>query len=135
MAESTYTPGKFTLATFDLIPLSHILSTPLRISQKNRATLYRRYANTWPISFALSSYSQDTLQANIFCGLNNPAPQTLTLSSGRALHLPPRYSGLDPVVTSTQHSPAFRFQQRGVNAIALQPLWCALRPGKCDLNA
>ncbi|KAG6889701.1 hypothetical protein C0992_004421 [Termitomyces sp. T32_za158] len=33
------------------------------------------------------------------------------------------------------HDVSFRFQQRGVNAIALQPLWCALRPGMCDLNA
>ncbi|KAG5718461.1 hypothetical protein E4T56_gene8751, partial [Termitomyces sp. T112] len=33
------------------------------------------------------------------------------------------------------HDVSFRFQQRGVDAIALQPLWCALRPGKCDLNA
>ncbi|GLB38605.1 putative beta-acetyl hexosaminidase like [Lyophyllum shimeji] len=33
------------------------------------------------------------------------------------------------------HDVAFRFQQRGVRAIPLQPLWCALRAGKCDLNA
>ncbi|KAF9478204.1 N-acetylhexosaminidase [Pholiota conissans] len=33
------------------------------------------------------------------------------------------------------HDIAYRFRQRGVNAIALQPEWCALRPGACDLNA
>ncbi|KAG5644765.1 hypothetical protein DXG03_007673 [Asterophora parasitica] len=33
------------------------------------------------------------------------------------------------------HDVSFRFVQRGVRAIPLQPLWCALRPGKCDLNA
>lgn len=33
------------------------------------------------------------------------------------------------------HDVAYRFRQRGVGAIALQPLWCALRPGACDLNA
>ncbi|PPQ63592.1 hypothetical protein CVT24_004452 [Panaeolus cyanescens] len=33
------------------------------------------------------------------------------------------------------HDIAYRFQQRGVNAIPLQPEWCALRPGACDLNA
>ncbi|KAF8627399.1 hypothetical protein AX17_006214 [Amanita inopinata Kibby_2008] len=33
------------------------------------------------------------------------------------------------------HDVAFRFVQRGVRAIPLQPLWCALRPGTCDLNA
>ncbi|RDB14630.1 Beta-hexosaminidase 2 [Hypsizygus marmoreus] len=33
------------------------------------------------------------------------------------------------------HDVAFRFVQRGVNAIPLQPLWCALRPGACDLDA
>ena len=33
------------------------------------------------------------------------------------------------------HDFAFRLQQRGVNAIPLQPLWCALRPGACDLTA
>ncbi|KAF8073544.1 beta-hexosaminidase [Lyophyllum atratum] len=33
------------------------------------------------------------------------------------------------------HALAFRFQQRGVKAINLQPLWCALNAGKCDLNA
>jgi len=33
------------------------------------------------------------------------------------------------------HDLSFRLQQRGVNAIPLQPLWCALRPGVCDLTA
>ncbi|KAF8194199.1 N-acetylhexosaminidase [Pholiota molesta] len=33
------------------------------------------------------------------------------------------------------HDISYRFRQRGVNAIALQPEWCALRPGACDLNA
>jgi hexosaminidase len=33
------------------------------------------------------------------------------------------------------HEVAFRFVQRGVKAIPLQPLWCALRPGVCDLTA
>ncbi|KAI0759376.1 N-acetylhexosaminidase [Trametes elegans] len=33
------------------------------------------------------------------------------------------------------HDVAFRMRQRGVNAIPLQPLWCALRPGKCDLDS
>ncbi|EPQ54821.1 N-acetylhexosaminidase [Gloeophyllum trabeum ATCC 11539] len=33
------------------------------------------------------------------------------------------------------HDVAFRFRQRGVQAISLQPLWCALRPGACDLTA
>ncbi|KAF9568748.1 N-acetylhexosaminidase [Agrocybe pediades] len=33
------------------------------------------------------------------------------------------------------HDLAYRYKQRGVRAISLQPEWCALRPGKCDLNA
>lgn len=33
------------------------------------------------------------------------------------------------------HELAFRMQQRGVGAIALQPTWCALRPGVCDVTA
>ncbi|KAH8085997.1 N-acetylhexosaminidase [Cristinia sonorae] len=33
------------------------------------------------------------------------------------------------------HDLSFRFQQRGVHTIPLQPLWCALRPGACDLTA
>ncbi|KAF9046243.1 beta-hexosaminidase [Panaeolus papilionaceus] len=33
------------------------------------------------------------------------------------------------------HDLAYRYQQRGVNAIPLQPEWCALRAGACDLNA
>ncbi|KAG6805133.1 hypothetical protein H0H92_000571, partial [Tricholoma furcatifolium] len=33
------------------------------------------------------------------------------------------------------HDVAFRMQQRGVEAIPLQPLWCALRAGACDLTA
>ena len=33
------------------------------------------------------------------------------------------------------HDVAFRMNERGVGAIALQPLWCALRPGLCDLTA
>jgi len=32
------------------------------------------------------------------------------------------------------HDIRFRLVQRGVNAINLQPLWCALRPGQCDLS-
>jgi len=31
------------------------------------------------------------------------------------------------------HDVRFRMVQRGVNAINLQPLWCALRAGQCDL--
>ena len=33
------------------------------------------------------------------------------------------------------HEMAFRMQARGVNAIPLQPEWCALRPGACDGDA
>ncbi|KIY69292.1 glycoside hydrolase family 20 protein [Cylindrobasidium torrendii FP15055 ss-10] len=33
------------------------------------------------------------------------------------------------------HDLAYRFNQRGVAAIALQPIWCALRPYACDLTA
>jgi hexosaminidase len=33
------------------------------------------------------------------------------------------------------HDASFRFVQRGIKAIPLQPLWCALRPGACDLTA
>ncbi|KAF8843280.1 N-acetylhexosaminidase [Paxillus ammoniavirescens] len=33
------------------------------------------------------------------------------------------------------HDIAFRMTNRGVATIALQPLWCALRPGACDLTA
>jgi hexosaminidase len=33
------------------------------------------------------------------------------------------------------HDVAHRMRARGVKAIQLQPEWCALRPGKCDLTA
>ncbi|KAG1749468.1 glycoside hydrolase family 20 protein [Suillus lakei] len=33
------------------------------------------------------------------------------------------------------HDVRYRMVQRGVNAIPLQPHWCALRPDACDLNA
>ncbi|KAG9103012.1 N-acetyl-glucosamine-6-phosphate deacetylase [Ceratobasidium sp. 370] len=33
------------------------------------------------------------------------------------------------------HDVRYRMVQRGVRAIALQPLWCALRPYSCDLTA
>jgi len=33
------------------------------------------------------------------------------------------------------HDVAYRFMQRGVKAISLQPQWCALRPGACDIDA
>ncbi|KAI0345598.1 N-acetylhexosaminidase [Trametopsis cervina] len=33
------------------------------------------------------------------------------------------------------HDHRFRMVQRGIKAIPLQPLWCALRPGACDLTA
>jgi len=33
------------------------------------------------------------------------------------------------------HDTAFRMQNRGINVIPLQPLWCALRPHVCDLTA
>lgn len=31
------------------------------------------------------------------------------------------------------HDLRYRLVQRGVNAINLQPMWCALRPDACDL--
>ncbi|KAH9850196.1 N-acetylhexosaminidase [Lenzites betulinus] len=33
------------------------------------------------------------------------------------------------------HDLAFRMRQRGVKAIQLQPMWCALRPGECNINS
>jgi len=33
------------------------------------------------------------------------------------------------------HDIRYRMVQRGVKAIRLQPHWCALRPGLCDLGA
>jgi len=36
---------------------------------------------------------------------------------------------------SRLHDIAYRMRQRGVGAIALQPLWCVLRPNACDLDA
>ncbi|KAF7767960.1 CAZyme family GH20 [Agaricus bisporus var. burnettii] len=33
------------------------------------------------------------------------------------------------------HDVAYRFIERGVRAIPLQPRWCALRPGACDIDA
>ena len=33
------------------------------------------------------------------------------------------------------HDVSYRMRPRGVNSINLQPEWCALRPGKCDLTA
>ena len=33
------------------------------------------------------------------------------------------------------HDVSFRMRQRGVKSINLQPLYCALRPGVCDLTA
>lgn len=33
------------------------------------------------------------------------------------------------------HEVGFRFVRRGVDAIALQPEWCALRPNACDVDA
>ncbi|KIP03087.1 glycoside hydrolase family 20 protein [Phlebiopsis gigantea 11061_1 CR5-6] len=33
------------------------------------------------------------------------------------------------------HDFRFRMVQRGIRAIPLQPLWCALRPGLCDLDS
>ena len=32
------------------------------------------------------------------------------------------------------HDHAYRITNRGIKAIRLQPKWCALRPGKCDLE-
>lgn len=35
---------------------------------------------------------------------------------------------------SRMHELRYRLVERGVGAIALQPHWCALRPGACDLD-
>ena len=33
------------------------------------------------------------------------------------------------------HDIGFRMRQRGIRAISLQPLWCALRAGECNVNS
>ncbi|KAH9932741.1 N-acetylhexosaminidase [Epithele typhae] len=33
------------------------------------------------------------------------------------------------------HDLGFRMRQRGINAIFIQPTWCALRPGECNINS
>ena len=43
--------------------------------------------------------------------------------------------GNDEAALARLHDHAYRITQRGIRAIALQPKWCALRPGKCDLTA
>ncbi|KAF9068588.1 N-acetylhexosaminidase [Rhodocollybia butyracea] len=45
------------------------------------------------------------------------------------------FGGNDSAALPRLHDLAFRMTQRGVGAIALQPLWCALRPGVCDIDA
>nr|VWO99137.1 Trehalose-6-phosphate synthase (EC (UDP-glucose-glucosephosphate glucosyltransferase) [Ganoderma boninense] len=55
--------------------------------------------------------------------------------------LPDGISRLGPNVTSGRNALArlnelrYRLVDRGVKAIALQPKWCALRPGECDLDS
>ncbi|PIL36481.1 hypothetical protein GSI_00170 [Ganoderma sinense ZZ0214-1] len=55
--------------------------------------------------------------------------------------LPDGTSRLGPNVTSGRNALArlnelrYRLVDRGVKAIALQPKWCALRPGECDLDS
>ncbi|KAI0364269.1 N-acetylhexosaminidase [Pilatotrama ljubarskyi] len=55
--------------------------------------------------------------------------------------LPDGSSRLGPNVTSSTQALArlnelrYRLVDRGVNAIALQPKWCVLRPGECDLDS
>ncbi|KAM5540681.1 hypothetical protein V8D89_005712 [Ganoderma adspersum] len=55
--------------------------------------------------------------------------------------LPDGTSRLGPNVTSGTNALArlnelrYRLVDRGVKAIALQPKWCALRPGECDLDS
>ncbi|KAI0324943.1 N-acetylhexosaminidase [Cubamyces sp. BRFM 1775] len=55
--------------------------------------------------------------------------------------LPDGSSRLNPNETSGTRAFArlnelrYRLVDRGVNAIALQPKWCALRPGECDLDS
>ncbi|EJC98475.1 beta-hexosaminidase [Fomitiporia mediterranea MF3/22] len=48
-------------------------------------------------------------------------------SNGQALNVSTALSRL--------HDLRFRMMQRGVNAIPLQPEWCALRPGACDVDS
>ena len=33
------------------------------------------------------------------------------------------------------HDVSYRLRKRGINSISLQPEWCALRDGVCDLTA
>ncbi|KAI0250410.1 hypothetical protein BJV78DRAFT_1127930 [Lactifluus subvellereus] len=43
--------------------------------------------------------------------------------------------GNDSAALRWLHELGYRFRQRGVCAIPLQPKWCALRPFACDLTA
>ena len=36
---------------------------------------------------------------------------------------------------SRLHEERFRMVHRGVNAVPLQPFWCALRPNECDIGS
>jgi len=49
-----------------------------------------------------------------------------TLPDGSPLSVKPALARL--------HDLRYRMLQRGIKAIALQPYWCALRPGFCDLD-
>lgn len=93
------------------------------------------------------------------CGVNRVTRTTLTRSSGHARRRLPRYSGAPRTRgaiaqrhwcdcttsgTATERSEfvrnpntryRYRMVQRGIRAIALQPHWCAVRPGLCDAGA
>jgi N-acetyl-beta-hexosaminidase len=43
--------------------------------------------------------------------------------------------GNDSAALPRLHELSYRLRRRGVNAISLQPEWCALRPFACNLNA
>lgn len=42
---------------------------------------------------------------------------------------------MDVVSDGLEQDVRYRMVQRGLNAIQLQPQWCALRPYMCDLYA
>lgn len=49
----------------------------------------------------------------------HPDPETRTANADDALY--------------RMHDIRYRLVDRGVHAAALQPLWCAVRPGKCNV--
>jgi len=106
----------------------------LPVRPRRPHNFYRRTFTPYPLPFPTTSTLNQTSCASLDL---DPILWPRAAASAEVFWTGPTHPNGGPLdareALARLHDLRFRYVQRGVDAIALQPEWCAIRPNACDL--